>query len=82
MALTHPQFMIQSAEPDLYELRAQLLALFRQCEDDLVCASQMRADYEMRLQQANELHRTSEHRMSVIRAMLDLEFPDWRGDRD
>jgi hypothetical protein len=81
MALPQPQFMmVQTAEPDLFELRAQLLALYRQCEDEVACADELRADYERRIRQADELRRTAEHRMTVVRAMLDLEFPDWRPD--
>ena len=81
MALTQPQFMVlRTPEPDLLELRAQLLALYRQCEDDVASADEMRADYERRLAQAGEMRAAAERRMSVVRSLLDMEFPDWRSD--
>jgi hypothetical protein len=81
MALTQPQFMtLQKSEPDLYELRAQLLALYRQYEDDVACAIDIRTDCERRIRQADAARHNAEHRMSVVRALLDVEFPDWRAD--
>ena len=76
-ALPHPPLRLETSEPDLCELRAQLLALYRQCEDDLLCADELCADYERRILQADDFRRATEHRMSLVRAMLDLEFPGW-----
>jgi hypothetical protein len=78
MALSQPQFLeLQSTEPDFRELRAQLLALYRQCEDDVACATEMQSDYRERIRQANAMRRNAANRMAKVRALLDIQFPGW-----
>ena len=63
--------------PDREALRCELIALYRQYVADAADAGALQDEYAERMEQARSLHRSVQHKIEVVRDLLEAEFPDW-----